>query len=159
MGYMSSDSSGKTYAQRKRESYDYRGNYIKHNPGICNGLYFCSQCFKPLSRTSMEVDHIFPVSKWFAPNRVINCVAICSSCNKKKSDKITWKMSVKGILCKILEEIYILFQRLITWSIKLAIVVFIASLRIMWRPMITDRSIVQKGIIGVTYLYVLFLII
>lgn len=137
----------KSYAREKRESYDYRKNYLKHNPGLFGGLYLCSQCLTPLSREDMQVDHIIPVSKWFAPNRVINCCAICGPCNRHKSDRITKAMTIKGISMKLFEEFYILAQRLILLIIRSLIILGILLFRVMLRPLKSDRSLVQKGVI------------
>lgn len=97
---------------KKRQSYDYRGKYLKHNPGIFGRFYICSQCGIRIKKNQMEVDHIIPNSKWYAPNRVFNCVATCIECNRIKSDKMGW-CTVRGLVFKIFEEIYILIHRLI----------------------------------------------
>lgn len=96
--------------REKRASYDYRGKYLKHNPGFFGKFYICSQCYKSMRESDMEVDHIVPNSKWFAPNRVFNCVAICPSCNKEKSAKMG-KYLYKGLLFKFVEELYILIHK------------------------------------------------
>lgn len=149
----------KSYSQRKRESYDYRANYLEHNPGYFKGLYICSQCGKILTKNTMEVDHIFPVSKWWAPNRVINCVAICSECNKRKSDKVTWKMSIKAILCKILEESYLLLSFILLMLRRLIFILLVMLIRMMLTPLKTDRSIVQKCVIVCAYCYTLAMVL
>ncbi|VYU48944.1 hypothetical protein [Clostridium paraputrificum] len=144
----------KSYAQQKRESYDYRRAYLKHHPGIFGSFYICSQCGKILVRSSMEVDHIFPVSKWWSVNRVINCVAICSRCNKHKSDRITTAMSVKAILMKILEELYILIHKLILLLLQLLFLGLALGIRMMIRPLFTQRSVSQKIVIVACYGYI-----
>lgn len=149
----------KSYSQKKRESYDYRTNYIKHNCGIFGGVYICSQCYKHLSRKEMEVDHMFPVSKWYAPNRVINCVSICSTCNKSKSDKVTLKMSVKAILAKLFEEFYILIQKGILLILRLIFILLLSLVRICLTPLKTNRSILQKLVIVITYCYIIGLVV
>lgn len=98
-------------SKAKRLKYDYRRHYIKHNPGILGRYYVCSQCLKPLKRHTMEVDHIFPNSAWYAPNKVFNCVAICSRCNKKKSNKVTLKYVTFGLTAKALEEVSVVVQK------------------------------------------------
>lgn len=97
---------------KKRQGFDYRNKYLEHNPGIFGKFYICSQCGKRITKNQMEVDHIIPNSKWYAPNRVFNCVAACIDCNRWKSDKMGW-CTVRGILFKVLEEIYVLLHRLI----------------------------------------------
>lgn len=137
----------KSYSQKKRESYDYRGNYIKHNKGFFGGIYVCSQCLSILSREEMEVDHIFPVSKWYGINRTFNCTSICSKCNKSKSNHVTLSMTAKGVSMKIIEELYLLIQKLLLWVMRLLLVLLIMLLRILVRPLKTDRSLIQKGAI------------
>jgi hypothetical protein len=156
----------------KREKFDARGEYLKHNRGILNRYYFCSQCIKPLTVHNMEVDHIFPVSKWFGINRVFNCVAICPDCNKKKSNKAgLWNVeygkdnkknikfySIKGIIAKILEELLILIQNLIIWILRLIALAIMSFIAMCFRPLRTQRSVVQKGLLIVTYCYVINLV-
>lgn len=154
----------KSYGQKKRESFDYRTNYIKHNPGLFGSLYFCSQCLKVLSRHEMEVDHIVPVSKWYAPNAVYNCCAICSTCNKKKSAKIKFGFdrnpnrsqrvhfaTTKGMIAKVLEELYIVIQKLLIWILKLLWSLGLSASRLLIAPLRTDRSILQKIVIVAVY--------
>lgn len=157
----------KSYGQKKRESYDYRTNYIKHNPGLFGSLYFCSQCMKVMNVHEMEVDHIFPVSKFFAPNRVMNCTAICSRCNKIKSDKIRFGidhnedhskrlhfMTPKSMLAKLIEESYVYGQRGIVLAFRLGWNLFLALMRMLVAPLKTDRSVLQKCVIVAFYFIV-----
>lgn len=144
---------GKSYGQRKRESYDYRTHYIKHNPGLFNSVYFCSQCLKVLNREEMEVDHIFPVSKFLAPNRVINCVAICSSCNKKKSDKMG-KYSVKGLIAKIFEEIYVYSQRLIILIFKGVYATILLICSSISNTILNSKAWIKKSTLAVIFLLI-----
>lgn len=104
--------------REKRDSYDYRYHYLKHNKGIFGNFYVCSQCYKILEKDSMEVDHIVPNSKWYAPNRVFNCTSICPKCNKEKSNKMG-KYLVKGIVFKLIEEIILLMSFVISLALKL----------------------------------------
>ena len=110
--------------EEKRNSYNYRDKYLKHNPGFFNSFYVCSQCFKPISVSELEVDHIFPISRWWAPNHLINLVSTCQSCNRKKSDKIDFKIQSKGVLFKIIEETYLLFHKLFLLIVKLMVFIF-----------------------------------
>jgi len=104
--------------REKRESFDYRYHYMNHNKGIFNEYYICSQCYKVIKKKEMEVDHILPNSKWFAPNRVFNCTSICSKCNKEKSNKMG-KYVVKGILFKLVEEFCILVSKCFHLSLRI----------------------------------------
>lgn len=105
-------------SKEKRKSYDYRKKYLEHNHGLFGKYYFCSQCFKRLTKKTMEVDHILPNSKWYAPNRVFNCVAICPSCNKLKLDRVEPRFIIKGVLCKTLEELYVYSERILVLGFK-----------------------------------------
>lgn len=105
----------------KRNSYNYRDKYIKHHPGFFNSFYVCSQCFKPISIEELEVDHIFPISRWWAPNHLVNLVSTCRTCNRSKSDKVSFKIQSKGVLAKILEEIYLSLRLIFILLIKLGI--------------------------------------
>lgn len=97
----------------KRNSYPYKAKYFKHNKGVFHEIYFCAQCGRKLKRTQVEVDHIIPISKWYGPNRLFNCVATCLPCNRRKSAKVNKKFIIKGYTSKILEEITILIQNII----------------------------------------------
>lgn len=94
---------GMTYAQKKRASYNYRSEYFKRNPGIYGSIWFCSQCGKMLiGKHNVVIDHIVPLNSVAGVNRTFNTVAICQSCNSKKSDIIDYRI-VKGYLAKIFE--------------------------------------------------------
>lgn len=149
----------KSYSQKKREGYDYRGNYLKHNHGLLGSIYICSQCLEVMHKDEMQVDHIFPVSKWFAPNRVFNCVSICPHCNKTKSNRITKSLVIKGILMKLFEEFYIAFQRAFIYLFRLAIILLVLLGRVLMRPLLSDRSIPQKAAIVGFYAVVLKIIL
>lgn len=85
-----------------RQSYDYRREYFKRNPGIFGCLWFCSQCYKPLiGKKNVYVDHIIPLAKG-GVNRVSNCTAICGKCNRAKSDKVDGRV-IKGAAFKLVE--------------------------------------------------------
>lgn len=86
-----------------RESYNYRREYFKRNPGMFGCIWFCSQCYRPLvGRKSVVVDHIVPLSKG-GINHVSNCTAICQKCNRNKSDKIDGRI-LKGSIFKFFES-------------------------------------------------------
>ena len=128
--------------------------YIKHNPGLFGSVYICSQCLKLLNRDEMEVDHIFPVSKILAPNRVINCVAICSSCNKKKSNKMG-KYSIKGLLAKLFEEIYVYLQRLISLMLKGIYSVILLIFSLILNTILNSNSWIKKSMVAVIFILIL----
>jgi len=125
----------------KRKSYDYRRHYLQHNRGLLGSFYFCSQCGKPLMENELEVDHIFPNSKWFSPNRTFNCVAICPMCNKRKSNKISFSLQAKGIIAKLFEEFYILIQKIIIGIIRLIIILMFYLLRLLWSGLLSGSPI------------------
>ena len=86
-----------------RESYNYRAEYFKRNPGLFGCVWFCSQCYKPLiGKENVVIDHIIPLSQGGA-NRVSNCTAICRKCNLQKSDKIDGRI-IKGAAFKFFES-------------------------------------------------------
>lgn len=110
--------------EEKRNSYNYRDKFLKHHPGYFNSFYICSQCLKPITKDELEVDHIFPISKWWAPNHLINLVSACRTCNRKKSDKVSFWIQFKAILVKIVEEIYVLLHNLLLLFLKLIMFLF-----------------------------------
>ncbi len=86
-----------------RQSYNYRAEYFKRNPGIFGCIWFCSQCYKPIiGKKNVYVDHIVPLAKG-GVNRVSNCTAICRKCNLAKSDHVDGRV-VKGAAFKFLES-------------------------------------------------------
>ena len=101
-----SKKNGMSYSQRKRAKLDYRREYFKHNPGLFGNIWFCSQCGRPLvGKQNVEVDHIIPLNSIAGQNKRYNLVAICSTCNKHKSDNGGMYI-VKGGIAKIFEVIY-----------------------------------------------------
>lgn len=86
-----------------RESYNYRAEYFKRNPGIFHHIWFCSQCGRPLiGKKNVYIDHIIPLSKG-GRNHVSNCTAICFKCNRNKSDKVDYRVA-KGYIFKFFES-------------------------------------------------------
>lgn len=78
--------------QEYRESYPYRAEYFKHNPGLFGNIWFCSICHKVLiGKKNVEVDHIRPLNKG-GRNHVSNCTSTCKACNRSKSDKVDDRM-------------------------------------------------------------------
>lgn len=93
-----------------RQSYNYRSEYFKRNPGLFGHIWFCSQCFKPLiGRKNVVIDHIIPLSKG-GRNHVSNCTAICQKCNRDKSDKIDGRVA-RGTVFKLFESTMFRGQR------------------------------------------------
>lgn len=93
-----------------RQSYNYRSEYFKRNPGLFGCVWFCSQCFKPLiGKKNVVIDHIIPLSKG-GRNHVSNCTAICQTCNRNKSDKVDGRI-VRGGLFKMFESTLFRSQR------------------------------------------------
>lgn len=102
----------KTLTQKRREAYDYRHEYLKRNPGLFGCMWFCSQCGKPiLGKGSLQVDHIMPLNKG-GINRTFNTVAICPTCNSKKSDTVDLRVA-KGYAAKIFEVIAFTAQKVV----------------------------------------------
>lgn len=141
--------------QDKRNKYDYRGKYIQHNPGLFGGIYICSQCHCVMHRGEMQVDHIFPISKIYGINRVFNCVSICPTCNKLKSNKVTKNLIIKGLIAKFFEELYINIQRVIILLARLIIILGKLIPRIIITPLISNKGVVRK--ISIILLYVIFI--
>lgn len=84
-----------------RERGNYRQTFLKKNKGIMGtGLYLCGYCFKPVTKSKMEVDHIIPFSKG-GTNHISNLTASCMKCNRAKSDKIDHRI-IKGYTTKII---------------------------------------------------------
>lgn len=127
--------------EEKRRSYDLRKHYLEHNRGLLGSIYICSQCWAVMSHNELEVDHIFPNSKWYAPNRVFNAVAICPSCNKKKTNKVTFKLQSKAIIAKLLEEFYIFVQKLVVSILRLVIMLFFYLTRLMWSGLMSGSPV------------------
>lgn len=86
-----------------RESYRYREEYFKRNPGLFGRIWFCSQCYRPLfGKKQVVVDHIVPLARG-GRNHVSNCTAICQRCNSSKSDKVDIRVA-KGKFFKFFES-------------------------------------------------------
>lgn len=116
-----------------RNSYNYREEYFKRNPGLFGFMWFCSQCGRPLfGKNQVQVDHIIPPSKFARKrynrngelikntsfmaetmNNRFNLVATCAKCNRKKSDDIGL-CTVKGGVAKVFETVLFGTQRLLT---------------------------------------------
>lgn len=140
--------------------FDYRKGYFTKYRGIFGYLYICSQCFKPLiDKTSIEVDHIVPPSrftkkkkKWFKftgeisatfrsriLNNTFNCVTICSTCNKKKGNRIDHRV-LKGIAVKLVEVSLSLTQ----WTLAAALFMSLVIVRLPFRK--SSRKKTKRGV-------------
>lgn len=140
--------------EEKRNSYNYRNKYLKHNPGFFSSFYICSQCFKPIVESDLEVDHIFPISRWWAPNHLVNLVSTCRTCNRKKSDKISFKIQLKGIVVKFIEELYLLIHKSILLCIKLGIIAFCYLVNYVKDLATKQRKIVLLFLAGILFLFI-----
>jgi 5-methylcytosine-specific restriction endonuclease McrA len=124
-----------------RASNDYREEYLRKNRGILGMLYICSQCFRPIvDIAKLEVDHIIPPSvlshkkrkagKLISNtsflsrqlNHSFNCVAICSRCNKEKSNQLGGYL-VKAIAAKVIEIGFGMAQKLAVGALFAALMI------------------------------------
>ena len=95
--------------KNRRNQYNYREEYLKHNKGFFFGkVYFCSICHKPISKSELEVDHIIPLGKQ-GVNHICNCVATCQKCNRSKGDTLDDR-AMRQLFWKLCEELCILFS-------------------------------------------------
>lgn len=102
----------KSKTRKKRESYPYRKEYFKRNPGLFGCIWFCSQCGRILfGEKNVVVDHIVPLNK-HGINRTFNTVAICGHCNSKKKDTVDSRV-VRGYFAKIIEVIVFTIQKIV----------------------------------------------
>ena len=103
-------------------STDYRREYLKHHRGFF-GIYICSYCGKVLTRSQMQVDHVYPVNRATTQssgrffillrnlitfrqrkkgvNALWNLTLSCKHCNHIKNDSAgLW--TVRGYIGRIL---------------------------------------------------------
>ena len=136
----------------RRKEYNYREKYLGRNKGtFLKGSYICAICYKTIGEDDMEVDHIVPLSK-LGPNHVINCVATCRECNRKKSDKLEANILVKEVLWKIIEEISIGTKWVISSGLK-------AVFKIIFYPLSLAETGRDRLIIYLIYLAILFILL
>ena len=113
----------KTKTQMRRESYPYRKEYFRRNPGLFGFIWFCSQCGRPLiGQKNVVVDHIVPLNK-HGINRTFNTVACCIKCNSAKSDSVDGRV-VKGYFAKLVESLIFTIQKIILIPITLILTAF-----------------------------------
>lgn len=132
--------------QKRRNAYDYREEYLKHNGGLFGKIYFCALCFKPLTRETLEVDHIIPLAK-HGVNHVINCTSTCRKCNRSKSDKVDERV-VREIVYKVFEELVILINKSLTVGFKLSL-----------QPIKNANTVLTKLMIAILYILLIKAII
>lgn len=112
----SSGKGSKIKPEMWRDSFAYRAEYFKTNPGLLNKIWFCGICGGPIyGKENVQVDHIFPPSKVSrkkynrqgdmvknssifakALNTRLNLVAAHATCNREKSDKVSARYLVTG---------------------------------------------------------------
>jgi 5-methylcytosine-specific restriction endonuclease McrA len=160
------------YAQRSRstsgrpvnwrDSLDYRNAYFRKNPGYFGFIWICSQCAKPLlGRRSVQVDHIFPPSKFSktkkdsfgnvksntsflaeAANTERNLVACCDKCNRRKSDKVGI-VTAKGAIAKVFEMTTFTGQKGLVVVVGLTMKILYHLIRFLLR--LLSKPLTMKG--------------
>ena len=102
-----------SYSQKKREKFDYRTEYFRHNPGFLGCIWKCAYCQRLIiGKSNVQVDHIMPLNNVLGKNARFNLVAACGKCNRKKSDKAGWWV-IWGYINKALEVIFGKLQQLV----------------------------------------------
>lgn len=134
----------------RRKAYKYREAYLKHNNGLFGKYYVCAICHSLITKDEMEVDHIFPLNV-LGPNHLINCVATCSECNRKKSDKIS-PIIIKEVIWKVIEEIIIGIKFIFSFVVNL-------MKTILLYPIKHSRTTKTKLIVIIIYILVLLLVL
>lgn len=135
--------------QERRREYNYREEYFKHNKGLF-GIYFCAQCFKPLLKKDVEVDHIIPLGKK-GINHVSNCTATCRKCNRSKSDKLD-ERAIKGFVFKGVEELFILSSRCLK-------TIILNTIKYGLKPIKNTNGILNKLMLIILYILLITAII
>lgn len=135
--------------QERRREYNYREEYFKHNKGLF-GIYFCAQCFKPLLKKDVEVDHIIPLGKK-GINHVGNCTATCRKCNRSKSDKLD-ERAIKGFIFKAFEELAIYSSR----ALKILV---LNSIKFGVKPIKETKGLLNKLMLIILYILLITAII
>lgn len=112
----------KDYCRRNRLKYriggdygkrgtDYRRKYFEKNKPVFGKYYLCTYCGRPVKRSKVTIDHIYPVNEvahnlklqkkltrigYQDVNDVRNLVPACETCNKRKSAKMgSWIAKAK----------------------------------------------------------------
>ena len=88
-----------------------KGRFIRKNRSFL-GFYLCPYCFMPVSKSRAEIDHIIPFSKGGLDNG-FNLVASHRRCNRKKSDKISLRYIIPGLVFMVIGTVYSLAINLI----------------------------------------------
>ena len=140
----------------KRNAYPYRRVYFEKNPGLAFGHFWrCSQCGRIIfSKKNVYVDHIIPLNKG-GVNHHLNCVAICRTCNLKKSDKVDHRVAV-GYASKALETTVLSGKK----AVKFAGKSVFKSVLFAGKGFITGaKTLVSRGTSGIFILLAAALII
>lgn len=136
-----------TKTQVKRASFNYRKAYFKKYPGLFHCIWFCSQCHKPIfGKSNVQVDHIWALNAG-GINRVINTVAICPKCNRKKSDKTGFYL-IHGEISKVIEVAMFTIQDII-----------IALAKILLYPLTSKCSFPIRIIVLIFYITIIFMFV
>lgn len=117
-----------------KRSDTYRRDFIKSNPGFMGKFYFCYVCKKPMTRKTMQVDHIMPISKLGGTNMRYNLAPICPKCNKKKSNKVDHRVlmgyghnlfsAVISVPFAIIGGIFSIFFKM-NWKLKAVVIILL----------------------------------
>jgi 5-methylcytosine-specific restriction endonuclease McrA len=125
----------KKYEKRWDRSDNYRSEFFKHY----KGPYRCAYCGRRINSSSMEIDHLVPVSKaksngWarfmlkmntiYNVNDYRNLVPSCKRCNRKKSDNMGLWVIIGSIGR---HRIFWNFVDLILLGLIIAAVLFVAA--------------------------------
>ena len=78
----------------------------------------------------------------------------CSSCNKKKSDKMG-KYSLKGLIAKIFEEIYVYSQRLLILIFKGVYSTLLLICSSISNTIINSNAWIKKSVLAVIFLLII----
>lgn len=136
-----------TKTQKKRAAYNYRYYYFKKYPGlVCGHLWFCSQCHRPIwNKRDVQVDHILALGSG-GVNRTINTVAICATCNLRKSDKVGFlgMYVIHGYVSKILEVVSFSLSKAVGCVVKAA------------KDILSENPVVLVTLVVVLMAFILF---
>jgi hypothetical protein len=126
--------------KKGERSADYRQQYFKKNPGYAGlPIWICAYCGKFLiGRSSVEVDHVNPVSK-SGINSTWNLVSACERCNRGKSDsRGLWV--VRGYIAKIGTNLFGIGERL---HISGLMLLLYALIRLLFNVLVAFRVVLS----------------
>lgn len=137
------------HAKDSKRTEDYRTIWLKRNPGLLKCMWICAYCGLPIiGKSNLQVDHVVPVSRAvvqgnnavtkaaLAPatmvtkgvwNSQFNLVASHGGCNRKKSNKIDFRVII-GYFFKLLSFV----ASPAVWLINLVFFAIIDLLRRYW---------------------------